>query len=958
MEPERRRQVELVYHAARECEPAKRDSFLQQACAGDEILRSEVESLLGYEGRAEGFLDASAREVAGQALTSGRARSMIGSTLGRYQILSLLGAGGMGEVYRARDTRLDREVALKILPPDLTTDATMVARFEREAKAIAALSHPNILAIHDFGIENGVSYAVMELLEGENLRSRLARSALSWQQAVEIAIALADGLSAAHAKSITHRDLKPGNIMLTKSGVKILDFGLAKVDSTACVASETKETLTLTREGAVIGTVQYMAPEQLQGKQTDSRSDIFAFGVVVYEMITGRKAFEGAHPASVAAAILHTDPQPPATLQPRMPMALDRVIRKCLAKDPEDRWQTARDLKDELQWIGEGMLQSEPAGPGSNKKHFPWMLSAVVAVLVLALAGLAIYVVRKPVQMPSTRFLVPPPENSIMALVNVGGPVAISPDGRQLTFVASGLDGNNYLWVQALDSVSARMLQGTSDASYPFWSPDSRLVSFFAEGKLKKIALSGGPPQVLCDAPSGRGGSWSRDNIILFSPHPVSGLYRIAAAGGEAIAVTTRDLAANESGHTWPQFFPDGRKFLHYVSTGKQESSGIYSGSLDSKERRHLLSANSNAAYAAPTGAEPGYLLFARGTTLIAQPFDHEKLRLSGESVSVAENLGYYEGFRIGDFSVSQNGVLAYGSGIVYPLSQLIWFDRGGKQLESVGTAAHQVAPRLAPDEQWIAMARMDLRTAAKVVWLMEVAGDRSSRFTFDPYSADFPVWSPDGSRIVFGTARDGAFNLYQKRAAGGNEEPLLRSDEFKLPTDWSPDGTSILFQSRSVIKTNPNWDLWILPLSQDRKPYPLIQSRFNESAGRFSPDGRLVAYVSDESGRPEICIRRSREPSSSDEKWQISTNGGTDPRWRRDGRELFYIGADQKLTSVEIKTMSNTVVAGVPKPLFQASSSYDVAADGQRFLVNVRVGGSVTSPITVALNWSQTLKR
>ena len=790
---------------------------------------------------------------------------------GPYEVLSLIGRGGMGEVYRARDTRLDRTVAIKIVSEQLSNSA-FCERFEREARAISSLNHPNICTLHDIGRENGEQYLVLEYVEGETLAARIKRGRLRVDQVLRYAIQIADALDEAHRNGVIHRDLKPGNIMLTKSGVKVLDFGLAKLNSTACVASDTKETLTLTREGTITGTVQYMAPEQLCGKQTDFRSDIFAFGAVAYEMITGRKAFDGADQASVMAAILHTEPEPPATLQPQTPAALDRVIRKCLAKDPQDRWQTARDLKDELQWISEGMSQSaKPVISVSKKKHFSSMLLVTAAAIVL-LGGLAIYFIRKPVQMPSTRFLVPPPENSTMALVNVGGPLAISPDGRQLTFVASGPDGNNHLWVRSLDVLSARMLPGTSDASYPFWSPDARFVGFFAEGKLKKIALSGGPSQPLCDAPSGRGGSWSRDNIILFSPHPVSGLYRITAAGGEATAVTKRDLAGNESGHIWPQFFPDGRKFLYYVSTGKQESSGIYAGSLDSKEPRHLLSANSNAAYAPPRGGEPGYLLFARGTTLIAQPFDHEKLRLSGESVSVAESLGYYEGFRIADFSVSQNGVLAYGSGIVYPLTQLTWFDRGGKQLESVGTAANQVAPRIAPDGQRVAVARMDLRTAAKVIWLMEVAGDRSSRFTFDPYSADLPVWSPDGSRIVFATARDGPFNLYQKRAAGGNEEPLLKSDELKLPTDWSPDGNSILFFSRSVTQSNPHWDLWILPLTGDRKPYRLTQSRFNESFGRFSPDGRWIAYMSDESGRPEIYIRRSAEPSSNDEKWQISS--------------------------------------------------------------------------------------
>ena len=611
--------------------------------------------------------------------------------LGPYEVLSLIGRGGMGEVYRARDTRLDRTVAIKIVSEELSNSTTS-QRFEREARAISSLNHPNICTLHDIGRDNGDQYLVLEYVEGETLAARIRKGRLSVDQVLRYAIQIADALDEAHRNGVIHRDLKPGNIMLTKSGVKVLDFGLAKLNSVVSGGSATKETLALTREGAVIGTVQYMAPEQLQGKQIDLRSDIFAFGAVVYEMITGRKAFEGSDQASVTAAILHADPQPPAMLQPQMPTALDRVIRKCLAKDPQDRWQTARDLKDELQWIAEGMSQSEPgkpAGSVSTKKHFSWMLPAAAALL-LALGGLAVYFIRKPVEMPSTRFLVPPPRIRPWRLSMSADPLPFRLT-RQPTHVRgfSGPDGNNYLWVRSLDALSARMLAGTSDASYPFWSPDARFVGFFAEGKLKKIALSAGPPQTLYDAPSGRGGSWSRDDVILFSPNPLSGLYRIAAAGGEATAVTTRDVAGNESGHTWPQFFPDGRKFLYYVSTGKQESSGIYAGSIDSKERRYLLSANSNAAYAPPRGGEPGYLLFARGTTLVAQPFDHEKLRLSGESVPVAENLGYYEGFRIADFSVSPNGVLAYGSGIVYPLTQLIWFDRGGKQLREASARRH-----------------------------------------------------------------------------------------------------------------------------------------------------------------------------------------------------------------------------------------------------------------------------
>jgi Tol biopolymer transport system component len=583
----------------------------------------------------------------------------------------------------------------------------------------------------------------------------------------------------------------------------------------------------------------------------------------------------------------------------------------------------------------------------------------VVAAVAVAVAVPMAYLLRRPVEAPSTRFLITPPENSTLALVNVAGPISVSPDGRQVAFVASGGDGKNYLWIRSLDSLSSRMLSRTDDPAYPFWSPDSRSIGFFAGGKLNRVATSGGPPQILCDAPSGRGGSWNRKDEILFSPTPVSGLYRVAATGGQPAVVTRLDASRSESGHTWPQFLPDGQRFLYYVFTGQQESSGIYVGSLHSNERRHLLTAKSNAAYLPPRSRGPGLLLFAQGATLMAQPFDADQLQVSGVPSPVAEGVGYYEGFRIADFSVSQNAVLAYGSGIVYPLTQLIWFTREGKQLGSVGTPGHHTVPRLSPDQKKLAVGRMDVETAAKVVWLMDVAGISGSRFTLDPSSTDYPVWSPDGSQIVFATARDGPFNLYRKPAAGGEEEPLLKSEDFKLPTDWSRDGSSILFHGLGVTHANPNWDLWILPLKGGRKPYRLTQSRFNEQAGRFSPDGQWIAYVSDESGRYEVYVQPfSGEHSERRGRWQISTSGGTAPKWRHDGKELFYTAADGKLTSVEVQPTASTFVVGALKVLFTPPGPYDVAAGGDRFLVNVRVGHQLPSPITVVLNWSPELRR
>jgi serine/threonine protein kinase/Tol biopolymer transport system component len=880
-----------------------------------------------------------------------------GSRLGPYEILSAIGAGGMGEVYRARDTRLGRDVAVKVLPDHLSSSEELRQRFEREAKTISQLSHPHICALYDVGNQDGLEYLVMELLEGETLTDRILRGPLPLEQALRHGIEIADALDRAHRSGIVHRDLKPGNVMLTKSGVKLLDFGLAKIQAAAANAESgatslptmTPESHPLTTRGTILGTFQYMAPEQLEGREADARSDIFAFGCVLYEMATGTKAFAGKSQASLIGAIMHSEPPPVSSLAPMTPPAFDRVVKTCMAKDAEERFQTAHDVRLQLQWIAEGGSAAGLPAPVVARRKSRERLAWAVAGAAIAAAALlgAGYLRRAPVKASAIRFEISTPEG-----VSLIDSPKISPDGKLLAFNASDSSGKSRIWVRPLSALTAQPLAGTEGAARPFWSPDSRFLGFFAEGKLKKIEVSGGPPQKICDYATGADGSWSPAGVILFDGRAADPIQRVSAEGGTPVVAVKADASRKETMVAWPEFLPDGRHFLYMAQSQKAEDHMYRIGSLDSKESRALAPAQSLVTY-----APPGHLLFVRESTLVAQPFDAKAMKTTGEPVPLAEHVGTIA-TGLARFSASRNGVLAYRTGDSG--SRLLWFDRDGKELSAVGDPGDYSDTMLSPGGDRLAFVLSDPRAGKADIWIRDLARGASSRFTFDPAVDISPLWSPDGKTIVFSSDRGGQFDLYTKAAGGGGQEqPLLHSEEMKVACDWSRDGRYIAFQS---LGKKTNWDLWVLPTSGDRKPILFLQTPFNETRPAFSPDGKWLAYQSNESGRPEIYVQNFPGPGG---KWQVSTAGGVEPAWRADGKELFYGGLDQKLMAVEIQA-GETFEAGVPRALFHATvqpirnvrSHYLASADGQRFLLLAPLGRESMVPTTVVVNWNAGLSR
>ncbi len=901
-----------------------------------------------------------------------------GAKLGPYEITGPLGSGGMGEVYKARDTRLDRTVAIKVLPAHVAADPDLRARFEREARAVAALQHPHICTLFDVGEARSsqplasspeplapslqppepIRFLVLEYLEGETLAARLEKGPLPLDQVLQYAIQIADALDKAHRKGITHRDLKPGNVMLTKSGAKLLDFGLAKLHpaATGAVAGmSATPTMSspLTGQGTLLGTLQYMAPEQLEGGDADARTDIFAFGAVVYEMVTGKKAFEGKSQASVIAAILEHDPPPISTLQPLTPPSLDRLLRKCLAKDPDQRWQTAKDLHDELTWIAEGGAQpgrAAASGASANTRmRAAWAITVAALILVSSALGVALWL--KPV--PRERvveFTVPAPENSTFTSMHL----AVSPDGSRIVFVAQAR-----LWLRSLDAAPPRVLSGTEGASIPFWSPDGSSIGFAAEGKLKTLDLSTERVRVLCDVSAFRGAAWGPDGTIVFAPNERSGLSRISAAGGALTVLTTLDAARRESAHRFPEFLPDGRHFIFRMESVDSETSGIYVASLDSKERKRVASSDSRASYAAP-----GYLLYVTDGTLFAQPFNARTLELKGEAVRLATQVAFDRVVASAAFSVSTSGVLTYRRGQQGTTArELLWFDRAGKRFQSVpfppGSGENI---DLSADGGRLALNGLDPQHKSNDIWVVDLSRGTPSRLTFDPANDQAPLWSPDGTRILFFSDRSGPGALYQRASTGaGDDELVLQSESRLYPDGWSPDGRFIAYEKR---ESDANWDLYLLPMTDGRKPVPLIRTPFSERSAQFSPDGHWIAYTSNETGSDEVYVQSF---PLSGTKLRVSTSGGFMPRWRRDGKELFYLSPDKMLTAVEVEG-GPSVRVGRPMPLFATglgipnpsgqTSSYAVSRDGQRFLISTPVVEMNSAPITVVLNWTAGLKR
>ena len=873
-----------------------------------------------------------------------------GERLGPYEVLASIGAGGMGEVYKARDTRLDRIVALKVSKSEFSE------RFEREARAVAALNHPNICTLHDVG----PNYLVMEYIEGT-----LLKGPLPLDEALKCATQICEALDAAHKKNITHRDLKPANILVTKAGIKLLDFGLAKVGP-VIKTDEATMTMALTGKGQILGTLLYMSPEQINGEEADARSDIFSFGLILYEMLTGKRAFGGATPASVIAAILE---RPTPSVSDVAPAALDRVLKRCLEKDPENRWQSARDLKAALELATAGVGTTEIPKATHARSPFGWMLFGATAVALAALAF--VHFREQPPVAELTRFQIPLPANQTFP--NPVAPQEVSPDGRTLAFDAAGADGKRHLWIRSFDSLEARLLQGIEIASTDafFWSSDSRFLAFqSSDNKLKKVDVSGGPAQTLCDAAGVVGGSWSRDGVILFGG---SVIMRVSDEGGTPTALTALDPARQEFGHAHPRLLPDGRHFLYFRYSMTPGNSGIYVGAIDAKPSQQsskpLVVNPAFPEYYVPSGnSSTGYLLFYREGTVLAQVFNPNTLELSGGPIPVAEQVEGFQNF-IGFFSASTNGVLIYvgGNGNPGGNTQLTWFDRQGKNLGTVGEPATFLDVALFKDGKQAAVSRLDSPSAGLKahLWLLDLTrGGASTRFTSGAYLEQSPVWSPDGSSIVFESTRDGSSNLYRKLTSGiKDEELLLKSDEPKIPSSLSPDGRYLLY-SAAAAKTKLH--VWILTMDESHRSMPFQATEFTEFGAKFSPDGRWIAYGSDESGRQEVYVREfllgaDGKPEAT-RKYQVSNGGGVSPYWRDDGKAVIYGSLDRRTGMLaEITAFRpdfQTLPAKALGQLPAGVNAVDITTDGKRVLVTVPVGQSGPQQFTVVQNWPAGLKK
>ena len=872
----------------------------------------------------------------------------VGSKLGPYEVVGPLGAGGMGEVYRARDPRLERTVAIKILSTQFTADAVARQRFEREAKTISGLNHPNICVLYDVGREDGLEYLVMEYVDGESLAERLEKGPLPLEQVLKVGAQIADALDKAHRSGIVHRDLKPGNVMLTASGAKLLDFGLAKESAplanlaTLTVASPVSP---VTQQGTIVGTFQYTSPEQVEGKPLDGRSDIFSLGAVLYEMVTGKRAFAGKTQLSVASSILESEPEAINALKPVTPLALERAVQRCLEKDPDERWQSARDLALELQWISGG--GSQAAAPAARRQPawkrnawIAWLLCVAMALGLLALAAL-------------WRGGGAPPQQTMVfsALFPLAvRDMTVAPDGHTVA-VATHQEGakKGLIWLYGIGSESATSLPGTEGANFPFWSPDGKSIAFFAEGKLKRIDLTGGAVQVLANAPAGRGGTWNQDGVILYTPSGRlrSEIWRVPASGGTPTVLLGYVPGLGGASQRWPTFLPDGRHFLFLSATVAQQSEkdGVYVGDLDSKDFHLVVKTSANVAYAAP-----GYLLYVRDRAILAQRFDSKTFQVTGEPMAVATDPQFLPRIMHATFSAVDTKALLVQKGGNVMASRLTWFDRSGKELGTIGEPAVYANPQIAVSGKAVAADMTDTGNSNTEIWTYDAQQGEAKRLTFDGILDAMPVWSPDGARVVFTSSRGSAFNLYMKEASGAQEErAICESDGDKYPTSWSRDGKYILYTEGA--------DLKYLTLPE------LSSTLFLKAAGtlktaEFSPDGKWVAYASNESGRWQVYVTSFPEAKG---KWQVSNGGGEEPRWRADGKELLYLAADSKLMAVAVQTGPG-FNAGVPTVLFQTNPKetvatseqflYDLVPDGQKILVNTALKNVATEPMTVILHW------
>jgi eukaryotic-like serine/threonine-protein kinase len=906
---------------------------------------------------------------------------MIGQTISHYKILEKLGEGGMGVVYKAHDTNLDRDVALKFLPPHLSASEQDKSRFIQEAKAASALNHPNVCTIHDIQEHDGQMFIVMEFVDGQTLRDK--RGTIGLKQAIDIGIQIADGLAAAHEKGIVHRDIKPENIMIRKDGIaQIMDFGLAKLRGVS----------RLTKEGSTVGTAGYMSPEQVQGQDADHRSDIFSLGVLLYELFTGQLPFKGPHESALMYEIVNVDAAPMSSVKPEIDPQLDGVLLDCLEKDPKERCQSvaevARDLRrikrdssrqrvsrvtaarpvlehseDSRRQAGGPSNSSEGSRKPSHVQFWKW--GTIVFLFTTMSSVLYFYGVRPSPSQQTIRAFLPLPEKSALCNELGGGHMALSPDGQKIAFVAVDSTGESQLWVQPLNTLAAHMLSATGNALFPFWSPDSRTIGFFADGKLKKIDASGGLPFTICDAVEPRGASWSQAGVIVFGQTTYGGMFQVSVAGGSPSPATRLDSLRNEVTHRWPWFLPDGKHFLFLSRTAAagRGSGGdsICVGSIESREVKHLFHGVSDAAYA------EGYLLFRRESALMAQPFDLQSLELTGEPVPITQKIQYDDRFSKATFSVSQNGLLVYQSAGVRWKPELALFHPGGEKVFSFGQPELSDFARLSHDGKRVALEVLDIQARKADLWLYEIARGLQTRFTFDPANDRTPLWSPNDDRIVFSSNRKGHYDLYVKTTTGSAPEELLSDlgERDKFAADWSSDGRYVLITTSGDQGTQS--DLWIVPMTGDRKPIPFLKTEFNEGWGAFSPDMHWIAYVSDESGKDEVYVRPfleqgSQQISTLSGKWQISTNGGLAAFWRTDGKAIFYL-TENKIMVAEVRANGSIfevlkVAQHMDLQAKRPISFLDMSPDGKRILATIAPSQEKSVPLTLVVHWDEELKK
>jgi serine/threonine protein kinase/Tol biopolymer transport system component len=870
------------------------------------------------------------------------AGALVGTQIGSYAVSAVLGAGGMGEVYRARDVKLGRDVAIKILPDTWLADPDRRARFDREARLLASLNHPNVAAIYGIEEYGGRQLLVLELVEGVTLAARLKRQAFDPPDALRVAKQIADALAAAHQRGIVHRDQKPANVKVTPGGVaKVLDFGIAKVNPVPFDGNAPDTpTLTATLAGTVVGTMSYMSPEQARGMEVDRRTDVWAFGCVLFEMLTRRPAFDGTTGPDVLAAILEREPDW-ARLPAKTPAGIRRLLRQCLKKDQSQR---LRDMGDIAILVEDALSEpsSQPLATAPMRRRATWLVLAAGAALASAATAWWLWSRSSG------------PGEPVRLSIWAPGPItpqlsgAISPNGREVAFVATGPSRKAMLWVRSLDSLEAREIPGTERAAHPFWSPDGRSIGFIANAKLNRVDLAGGPVQTLADAPVRVGAAWSRDGVIVFTPRP-NQLASVPATGGPVTPIVTEDRVQGPVLLAWPDFLPDGRHFIYVAQRQSSDDSGVYVASLDSKETKLILRADMQAKYAAP-----GYLLFMRDDTLMAQPFNLRRLELYGTPSAVAAGVWFARGFAHASFSASVSGTVVYVNGSTW-YEQLVWVDRSGRPLGQIGEPDRYgaITPQLSPDAEKVGIGGGEY--GRDDIWVLDTSRGTRSRITFSPEDDGTPVWSGDGRHLMFQTGT----RVIVKDLEHGTDEVMFEATRGERVADWSKDG-DVVALSRN------GHEIWVLPLIGERRPFLFQETAANETQAQLAPDGRWIAYTSNESGRDEVYMQSFPKPGS---KRQISTDGGAMPRWRRDGRELFFLAANQIMMAVPVATNGQSLSLGAPVPLFRTRlivqgsessglpTSYDVAPDGKRFLLNGPPEDAGPA-MTVVLNWAGALSR